>query len=40
MLANEDPPDPPAIEESKCEQGSKLANNFIPTFVILQMSFP
>ncbi len=40
MLANEDPLDPPAIEDSKCQIASNLADNFIPTQLILLMNIP
>jgi hypothetical protein len=40
MLANEDPLDPPAIEDSKCQIASNLADNFIPTKLILLMNIP
>jgi hypothetical protein len=35
MLVNEDPVDPSAIEDSECEQASKLADNIIPMQLIL-----
>jgi hypothetical protein len=33
MLVNEDPVDPPAIEDSESEQASKLADNIIPATI-------
>jgi hypothetical protein len=40
MLVNEDPLDPPAIEDSKCKTASNLADNLIPTQLILLMNIP
>ena len=39
MLVNEDPVDPPAIEDSESEQASKLADNIIPMQLILLMKY-
>jgi hypothetical protein len=40
MLVNEDPVDPPAMEDSESEQASKLADNIIPMQLILLMKYP
>jgi hypothetical protein len=37
-LANKDPVDPPANEESECEQASQLVDNLISTQLILRMN--
>ncbi len=39
MLVNEDPLDPPAIEDSESEQASKLADNIISMQLILLMKY-
>ena len=39
MLVNEDPVDPPAIEDSESEQASKLADNIILMQLILLMKY-
>ncbi len=38
MLVNEDPVDPPAIEDSESEQASKLADNIIPMQLLMKYS--
>jgi hypothetical protein len=40
MLFNEDPVDPPAIEEGECEIAGTLTDNFIPMLLILRMNIP
>jgi hypothetical protein len=40
MLVNEDPLDPPAIEDCESEIATKLADNFIPTQLILRINIP
>jgi hypothetical protein len=40
MLVNEDPLDPPVIEDYESKIVSKLADNFISTQLILRMNIP